>query len=321
MPRADRPALIVQVVPLLADARVPVPIRIAFAARLLRYVPDRERAIRRVARALTVDLSPSRALHRLRQLQNQTDNCTALDSFIDRREKRVELACPRCHKRLPRVEMVKHLWHEHGLTLELGKTRAVERVVEELQEQHSATGGIEPLDRVANQTGTTGLRKWLANDEPPAEELAPLLAAASERGAGLCPACFAELPGAVAPLPEPLTLARGRLAGDGFAVEVGGNAWINTLRITSPEARRRAVAARSRRERWRRSPARLYSLSHSSLLAHCPSRLAESVYPFSSTVLCDCSGLRRKPSPIARWTRHGRGSAPSSWSARTRHDS
>jgi predicted RNA-binding Zn-ribbon protein involved in translation (DUF1610 family) len=249
VPRSARAGVVQQLLPLLADARLPPPVRVAAAARVLKFVPDRAVPVRRVTRALTVGLSPSRALDRLRQLQNQIEKCAALDAIIDRREKRVKLACPRCRVRLPRVEMIKHLWHEHGLTLDRGKTRTPERVVEELREAHAATGDPGPLDRVVALGGTAGLRKWLAGEEPPAEEVAPLLTAADERGAGLCPACFAELPTAVTPLPEPLTLANGRLAGDGYAVEVGGNAWFRTLRVTTPEkptsTGRRSLAPRA----------------------------------------------------------------------------
>jgi len=235
VPRAERPGVLLQILPLLADANLLPPLRVSAAARVLKVLPDRAVPVRRVARALTVGLSPSRALDRLRQLQHHVDKCAALDALIDAREKRVKLACPRCRMRLPRVEMIKHLWHEHGLTLDQGKARASARVVEELQTKHATTGDPEPLDRVAALAGTTGLRQWLANDDLPAEQLAPLLNAAAARGAGLCPGCFAELPAAITPLPEPLAVARGRLAGDGYAVAVGGNAWFHTLRVTTPD--------------------------------------------------------------------------------------
>ena len=214
-PRSARPRIVVQLLPILADPRIPVPTRVAAAARILHFLPDRERPVRRVARALTAGLSPSRALDRLRELQHHVEKCAALDSFIDRREKRVNLACPRCRIRLSRVEMVKHLWHEHGLTLDRSKTRALAREIEADQERHASTGDSESLDRVAESVGAVGLRRWLANDDPSAEELAPLLEAARDRQAGLCPECFAHLPAAVATLAN-LRCAR-RLAGDGYA--------------------------------------------------------------------------------------------------------
>ena len=235
VPRPERPRILLQILPLLGDARLAIPFRVAATARVLRFVPDRERPVRRVARALTVGLSPSRRLERLLHLQHHVETCDALDAYIGDREKRVKLACPRCRVRLPRIEMVKHLWHEHGLTLDRGKARTAERVVGEFRDLHATNGDPEPLDRVAALAGIAGLRKWLATEDPPAEEIAPLLHAAAQSGAGLCPSCFAELPAAVAPLPEPLALAKGRLSGDGFAVAVGGNVWFQTLRVTTPE--------------------------------------------------------------------------------------
>jgi hypothetical protein len=247
-PPGERPALVAELRPLLADPAIPVPVRVSAAARVLRFVPDRRGPVRRVTRALTAGLSPSRGLDRLRQLQNQVEKCAALDALIDTRERRVKLLCPRCRVRLPRVEMVKHLWHEHGLSLERGRTRTLRRLIEDLQARFTVTGEPGLLDRVAALAGPAGLRRWIAGEEPQAEEVAPLLAAAAEHGAGLCPGCFAELPAAVTPLPSPLVLDRGRLAGDGYAVEAGDGVWVRTLRVIPAEkgvpAGRRTLAPR-----------------------------------------------------------------------------
>src|SRR5438309_1938039 len=83
---------------------------------------------------------------------------------------------------LPRAEMVKHLWHAHGLVLDGEKVHGLGRV-----------------------TDPAELRARVAASDPPAEDVAPLRAAAEEHGAGLCPGCFAELPVPVEPLPPPLT--------------------------------------------------------------------------------------------------------------------
>jgi hypothetical protein len=233
--RGRRAPIVLELLPLLADARVPPQERVAAAARVLRIIPDRPRPVLRVARALTVGLPPSRALERLRQLQNELPTSRALDALIEARERRVKMACPRCRVRLPRVEMVKHLWHEHGLSLEKRKTRDAGKRLAVLHARHTATGDTAALDRVAELAGAVGLRKWVAAGDTPAEEVAPLLGAAEECGAGLCPACFAEVPAAVTPLPPPLTLAKGRLSGDGYAVGVAGNAWFRTLAVTTPD--------------------------------------------------------------------------------------
>jgi hypothetical protein len=224
-----------QIIPFLANNSVPVPTRVSAAARVLRVIPDKPRPVRQIVRALTTDLSPSRALDRLRQIQHQLEKSRTLDELIDARERRVKLACPRCRIKLPRVEMIKHLWHKHGLTFSQGKTRSTQRRIADLRGEHSATGNAAPLDSVAEFTGAAGLREWLAADELPAEEVSPLVAVAKEHGAGLCPGCFTEVPAAVAPLPPLLVLANGRLAGEGYAVGVRGNAWVRTLAVSTPE--------------------------------------------------------------------------------------
>jgi hypothetical protein len=243
VPRAERPSLLSRLLPHLAQPAIPAPARIAAAARALKVLPDRDRPVRRIARALISGLSRSQGLDRLRQLQNQVETCAALDRFIDERERRLRLRCPRCRARLPRVEMVKHLWHEHGLLLERGKARSAERTLEVLSARFSETGGGAHLDQVGATSGPDGLRRWLAREGAPIEDLTPLLTEARDREAGLCPQCLSNLPVALASLPRPLTDSRGRLAGEGFAVEVGGNAWFRTLRVTTAE--RTAIGRRS----------------------------------------------------------------------------
>src|SRR5207249_4654512 len=55
-----------------------------------------------------------------------------------------------------------------------------------------------------------------------------------------------ELPEPVRPLPLPLVLLDGRLAGDGYAVEVGGASWVRTLRVETPERELNAGLDRKR---------------------------------------------------------------------------
>jgi uncharacterized C2H2 Zn-finger protein len=267
--RGRRAGVVRQILLLLADARVPPPIRISAAARVLRFIPDKPRPVRQVVRALTVDLSPSRALDLLRQLQHHLEKSSALDELIEARERRVRLVCPRCRVRLARVEMIKHLWHEHGLALNRGKTRAAERIATEFQAAHASTGNTEPLDCVAELTGVAGLRRWLAEDELPAEEVAPLLGSAAGHGAGLCPGCFAEVPAAVTPLPPALVLANGRLAGDGYSVGIGGNAWIRTLAVAVP-AQPRADSHRTLAPRFAGTLAASFVLAIALFLAPTP---------------------------------------------------
>jgi predicted RNA-binding Zn-ribbon protein involved in translation (DUF1610 family) len=231
--RGERVGLLPQLLPLLAEPRLSLTTRLAAAARALRLLPDRRRPVRRVASAVTAGVSSGRAIERLRQVQNLTKKCHALDELIDAREQRVKMACPRCKVKLRRVEMVKHLWHEHGLTLDRRTTRTANRTAAELLRAYTA-GDTAALDRMAELHGAAGLRSWMAEIDAPPEEVAVLLAAAGDRGAGLCRSCFAEVPASITPLPPPLDLANGRLSGDGYAVNVGGNAWVRTVTLTTP---------------------------------------------------------------------------------------
>ena len=74
----------------------------------------------------------------------------------------------------------------------------------------------------------------LARSDPTAAELAPLLARAGDHGAGLCPGCFAEVPASYDPFPPPLAVGPGRLAGDGYVVEVSDSQWLRYWRIEAP---------------------------------------------------------------------------------------
>ena len=232
------------VVPLLAERKIPSVTRVLAAAKVLRGRPDRLAVVRPVVRALTRRMSLDRGLDRLRQLEHQLEKSRALDVLIARRERRVKMDCPRCGVRLPRVEMVKHLWHEHALTLEKGKIRGVERAVGELKAAHAAGGEVAPLDRGFLLAGPVARRAWVASSEPTADETAALRAAAQERGAGLCPGCFTELAAPSPPLPPPLALADGRLAGDGYEVRVGGSEWVRTVTASTPSGRAKAGGER-----------------------------------------------------------------------------
>ncbi|HSQ54835.1 MAG TPA: hypothetical protein VLM40_03745, partial [Gemmata sp.] len=233
-PRGRRTPVVIEILPFLADGRLTPAMRIAAAAGVLRAIPDRPRPVRRVVRALTVGLSRGLALARLRMLQRQLTRSRALDRLVAARERRLVVQCPRCKARLPRIELIKHLWHEHGLILKRRTLISGAQAAARDKEVFREVGEVEAIDRVAERLGAKGLRQWIAR-EGSFEELAPLISHAAENGAGLCPTCFNEIAIAVPPLPPPLVFVRGRLCGDGYFVAVGGNAWMTKLAIGSPE--------------------------------------------------------------------------------------
>jgi predicted RNA-binding Zn-ribbon protein involved in translation (DUF1610 family) len=230
-PPGQRLALAPRALPLLADSKIPVATRIIGTARLLQLLPDRPGIVRRLTRALTAGLSPSRALERLRQVQHQLERTTALDELIEERERQVRMICPQCRIRLPFSDMVKHLWEVHELIVSRGRPLPLSWVIQEQQRHYLATGDAESLDRIAMLTGPTGLRKWLAQLVLSPDELALLQQAAAEKGAGICPGCFAEKPMPNSRLPKPLVLAKGRLAGENIIVEERSGRWFRRIRI------------------------------------------------------------------------------------------
>lgn len=218
---ADRPAVVGLMLPLLADMNVPLAVRFAAAARAIDALPDTPAAVRAVVRAVTAGLTPARALHRLRHLQHLTEQGHALDALVAAREAKVRSSCPRCAARLSRAEMAKHLWHRHGLALVNGKTRTRGRAVEAVRREHAATGDPALFDRAADLGGEPAVRAWAAETASEEESL-PICAAARERGAGVCPKCFADVVPGVPDLPPPLAVAHGRIAGDGFVATAPG---------------------------------------------------------------------------------------------------
>ncbi|MFM8274058.1 MAG: hypothetical protein ACKODX_17245, partial [Gemmata sp.] len=99
---ADRSAVVRELLPLLANPKVPLAVRLAGAARALGAMPDAPRGIRDVVRALTGRVARPRGLARLRYLQRLTEKSDALDALVARRERALLIGCPRCRARLSR---------------------------------------------------------------------------------------------------------------------------------------------------------------------------------------------------------------------------
>ncbi len=184
LPASGRP--VTSTPSLLGDARIPVPRRIAAAARVLRLLPDRDGPCAGCSRAPHGRAFPQSPPRTAASAAEPGRDVRRARRLYRRARAEVKLACPRCHVRLPRVEMVKHLWHEHGLMLDKGKTRTPEREIAKFQELHATTGDAEPLDRVAALAGIPGLRAWMATDDLPAWRLPR---PCWERPATAAPAC------------------------------------------------------------------------------------------------------------------------------------
>jgi hypothetical protein len=211
----------------LTDRTVPLGLRLAVAGKLLTALPDQAESVGPVLRSLTSGLGKARALDRLIQLQSRVETCRTLDAEVERMTASVRFRCPKCVRRFQRPELAKHLWAEHRTLTERGK--AVESgVAIEAAVAAAPQGEPDRIDRtfllsqvlypgVARAAVHQGLasRHWRGPDE-----YGPLCEAAEAAGNGVCPRCYGGVPPPVPAIRPPLTLADGRLAGDGYVVEV-----------------------------------------------------------------------------------------------------
>jgi hypothetical protein len=229
------PAPLLDVVPpLLTDPSLPDDLRARAAARALRSTRDVKDYLPRFVSTLTTGVSPLVALARLRAVQSRLRRSAALDAVIARRERRLRLACPHCGTRMRRPELAAHLFAAHGLILDDGRARRPDTLAKHLRRHYAAARDTTVLDRAATLADPASMRAWAARTGAAPTDLAPLADAARATGNGLCPRCLAEVTPSVDPLPAPLTLAGGRLAGDGYVVEVCGPDGLRTCTVATP---------------------------------------------------------------------------------------
>ncbi|MCS6866740.1 MAG: hypothetical protein RMJ56_09140 [Gemmataceae bacterium] len=217
-PPHERSTMIAGLLPLLANEAIPSPLRLAAAARAIESLPDAITAIRDIVAILSEGLPAVQKLQRLRDLQNRVEKSDALDALVDEAANEFVESCPRCTAVLPHADMVKHLWHEHRLWLVDGKTRRLDRIAQMRRAEYAHHNDPASFETVAELSERV-LGQWAASTATP-DETHALLTAAGQRGVALCPDCYADVPPALPPLPPPLALAGGRLAGDGHVVSV-----------------------------------------------------------------------------------------------------
>ncbi len=152
----------------------------------------------------------------------------------------VPMRCPRCPVRLPRTEMVRHLWLTHRLLLDGRRTREPWEVVEELL--HACAKQKDPallarcFELAVHADPEQGaervrLRMQILGLRPGGDEA---LRQAEERGVSLCPRCRAPVPLPHEAKPRPLSVSHGRLAGAGYVVEVSERGWVSWLEVQTP---------------------------------------------------------------------------------------
>src|SRR5260370_20518026 len=110
-----------------------------------------------------------------------------------------KLICPRCSVRLPRPDLIQHLWLEHHLVLDGRSARDPWRLIEDWLEEYCQNAKPDLLKRCrafARRVDPEGgihrvQRLFLAHRIEDESARQALLSEGKERQASLCPRCFA----------------------------------------------------------------------------------------------------------------------------------
>jgi len=153
-----------------------------------------------------------------------------------------KLICPRCSIRLPRPDLVRHLWLEHRIVLDGRSARKPWRLIEDWLEEYCQNPKPQLLARcraLARRVDPeTGIRRaerlFLAHRIEDESARRALLAEARTRQASLCPRCFALV---VSPEEIParsLEYSEGTMSGNGYRVEISERGFFSRLTVTVP---------------------------------------------------------------------------------------
>jgi uncharacterized C2H2 Zn-finger protein len=222
---------------------VPLLLRCAAAGRLLEAVPDDPRSVSPVVEALTRGVGKAEALDRLLALARHVPRCTTLDLLIDNAEADALLRCPRCGDRLTRFQLIPHLWDAHGLLFHDGQAVEPRAVLAASVAAASADPTLTPaLDEsyaahatyYPDEPRRLVFQALAAQGPPDAAEVEQLLVAADAERCGLCPVCLNAIPDPLPGLPPPAAVGGGRVAAEGFAVEVLDGPGGRSVELTRP---------------------------------------------------------------------------------------
>jgi hypothetical protein len=213
--------------PLLRDRRLAGAARLEAAVAMTRATGPSGPDTIRILRDFAAGVGKSRALERAGALRRRFGHLAAFGAFLAYLRRKVKLRCPRCRTKLPRRAMIRHMWDVHG-TLLVGRNLTTPWTVID------AWGGADA------ERGLVRLHRWLLRNEvSDAEAAEHLRDMAARAGASLCPACFVLAPLPAEQFPDlaadrPLAATHGRLAADGYIVEVAERALYPRLVIATP---------------------------------------------------------------------------------------
>jgi hypothetical protein len=235
-------AVAVPLAPLLADRRIPTDARVGATAALLRVVDPAGPAVPVLLQAITRGIGKARALRRLRRLQRKTGPHSAIEQLATRLRDTLRVRCPRCGVAISRPQMAQHLWRKHQLILEGLRVREPWKLIEEWVDLSTQGGDATLLGRcqalAAQLDPANGLlrvyRMFLRKGINLDEARDTLQDDAFQRGACLCPRCFAAVSVRDEPSARPLNVSHGRIASPGYHVEVADHGFLARLEIEMP---------------------------------------------------------------------------------------
>lgn len=184
-----------------------------------------------------------RAVERLRALEQRIGQSPVLDEFLRGIEDRVRMTCPRCQGQFERRKMIGHLWEQHRLMLDGRQVREPWRVLADWVVDY----GLEKDSALLQRCRELALKADPAEGEARLQRLLlrqgiedrdawnSLTARARDRGASLCPHCFAQVAplGAAPPLPLSGT---DWLEGHGYRIQISDMGLRPHLQIETPVA-------------------------------------------------------------------------------------
>ena len=231
------------VLPLLADARYSVPLRLNGATQVLRSLPPTSPLVGDLLQGLIREWKPRRARERLRFIQQQLPDHPVLKRFCDEMENRAAIPCPRCGLRLQRTELILHLWHVHRLLMEGSRAREPWKMIEDWLLEYARTGrkdllerGLELGQQLDRDNGLTRVHRLLLAAGLTDEEAEQNLTTQAEGSrSSLCPHCYALVPQKPEALPPPMSLSRGRITSHGFTVDVSDRFVFTRLLVATPK--------------------------------------------------------------------------------------
>lgn len=234
--------LIGRIQPLLADRRLAARVRLDATVALVRAIGrDSEEARGLLATSVT-GMGKSRAFDWLTELERRLGPAVPLTELRQQIERKLRVSCPLCPVKLHHPELARHLWSEHQLILDGRDVREPWRLIEEWVNrcQKSENGELmhrcEQLARLADpDQGEQRLRRLIARQQTDASLRDEVKAEAADQTASICPYCFALAPVHAGETVVDLTIAKGRIAGNGYVVDVRETGLLPHLEVMTPQ--------------------------------------------------------------------------------------